>query len=154
MNRTTNYQLNQWEASDRVLRTDFNSDNAKIDAAIKAETDARTSAVSAINTQLSKKGNCRVWFSRYTGDGLCGDAHPKYIYFPETPILAIVYSLTDKNFTLLVPGTTQGALFGSVYLENLLDWSGNSVGMRAESPIQVMNVDGYQYLVVALFSAS
>ena len=36
MNYTKNYQLNQWEASDRVLREDFNSDNRKIDAAIAA----------------------------------------------------------------------------------------------------------------------
>ena len=36
MNYTQNYQLNQWEASDRVLREDFNSDNRKIDAAIAA----------------------------------------------------------------------------------------------------------------------
>ena len=34
MTKTTNYQLNQWDATDRVLRTDFNSDNQKIDAAI------------------------------------------------------------------------------------------------------------------------
>ena len=36
MDYTQNYQLNQWEATDRVLREDFNSDNAKIDAAIAA----------------------------------------------------------------------------------------------------------------------
>ena len=34
MNATTNYQLSQWEAEDRVLRTDFNADNAKIEAAL------------------------------------------------------------------------------------------------------------------------
>ena len=34
-NYTTNYQLNQWEPTDQVLRTDFNADNAKIDAALK-----------------------------------------------------------------------------------------------------------------------
>ena len=34
-NYTTNYQLNQWEPTDQVLRTDFNVDNAKIDAALK-----------------------------------------------------------------------------------------------------------------------
>lgn len=34
-NQTTNYQLNQWEATDQVLRTDFNADNAKIDAALE-----------------------------------------------------------------------------------------------------------------------
>ena len=33
--QTANYGLNQWEAGDQVLRTEFNADNAKIDAAIK-----------------------------------------------------------------------------------------------------------------------
>ena len=33
-NYTTNYQLNQWEPTDQVLRTDFNQDNAKIEAAL------------------------------------------------------------------------------------------------------------------------
>ena len=35
MNQTANYQLSQWEATDRILMSDFNSDNAKIDAALK-----------------------------------------------------------------------------------------------------------------------
>ena len=54
-NHTTNYQLNQWEATDQVRRTDFNEDNAKIDAALEAnaqaiaaETEARTQAVTAL----------------------------------------------------------------------------------------------------------
>ncbi|SFO96743.1 Microcystin-dependent protein [Oscillibacter sp. PC13] len=34
MQQTTNYQLNQWDPADRILRTDFNSDNEKIDAAL------------------------------------------------------------------------------------------------------------------------
>ena len=34
MKKTTNYQLNQWAKSDRILMADFNADNAKIDAAI------------------------------------------------------------------------------------------------------------------------
>ena len=28
-NHTTNYDLCQWEATDQVLRTDFNQDNAR-----------------------------------------------------------------------------------------------------------------------------
>ena len=32
--QTANYQLNQWEAEDKVLRTEFNADNAKLDAAL------------------------------------------------------------------------------------------------------------------------
>ena len=39
-NHTTNYDLNQWEGTDKVLRTEFNDDNAKIDAALKANADA------------------------------------------------------------------------------------------------------------------
>lgn len=34
-NQTTNLGLNQWAASDAILRTDFNNDNAKVDAAYK-----------------------------------------------------------------------------------------------------------------------
>ncbi len=34
MRKTANYDLCQWDAEDRILREDFNSDNEKIDAAI------------------------------------------------------------------------------------------------------------------------
>ena len=40
MTKTTNYQLNQWAKSDRVMMDDFNADNTKIDAALKANADA------------------------------------------------------------------------------------------------------------------
>ena len=40
MTKTTNYQLNQWAKSDRLMMDDFNADNAKIDAALKANADA------------------------------------------------------------------------------------------------------------------
>ena len=35
-NQTANFGLNQWAATDKVLREEFNADNAKIDAAILA----------------------------------------------------------------------------------------------------------------------
>ena len=35
-NHTPNFNLCQWEADDKVLRSDFNADNQKIDAALKA----------------------------------------------------------------------------------------------------------------------
>lgn len=34
LNTTDNYQLNQWEGTDRILRTDFNKDNLKTDDAV------------------------------------------------------------------------------------------------------------------------
>ena len=35
MNKTPNYQLNQWDKSDRIQMEDFNADNAKIEAALE-----------------------------------------------------------------------------------------------------------------------
>ena len=40
MNQTANYGLNQWDEQDRILREDFNADNAKIEAALAALTKA------------------------------------------------------------------------------------------------------------------
>ena len=34
--QTANYGLNQWAAEDQVVRTEFNEDNAKIDAALNS----------------------------------------------------------------------------------------------------------------------
>ena len=59
-NQTTNYQLNQWEPIDQVLRTDFNADNAKLDAALKSLSDqviqkADASTVSALSQAVAAK---------------------------------------------------------------------------------------------------
>ena len=34
MQKTPNFQLNQWEKADRIMMEDFNSDNAKLEAAL------------------------------------------------------------------------------------------------------------------------
>ena len=34
MKQTSNYQLNQWELTDRIRMEDFNGDNEKVDAAL------------------------------------------------------------------------------------------------------------------------
>ena len=51
-NQTTNYQLNQWEPTDPVLRTDFNADNAKIETAL-ASLEARVSVLSRVVRDLA-----------------------------------------------------------------------------------------------------
>ena len=40
MQHTQNYQLSRWEKDDRIMMEDFNADNEKIDAALKANADA------------------------------------------------------------------------------------------------------------------
>ena len=44
-NYTQHYQLSQWQPQDRVLRTEFNQDNARLDAAIRAAVPAGTIAL-------------------------------------------------------------------------------------------------------------
>lgn len=63
-NQTSNYGLSQWEATDKVLREEFNQDNAKIDAALAQEKAAREEAVAAVAATVTKI----VWGS-YTGNG-------------------------------------------------------------------------------------
>ena len=51
MEQTSNYQLNQWDKTDRIQMEDFNADNAKIDAALAAEAEAREAADTALASQ-------------------------------------------------------------------------------------------------------
>ena len=74
---TSHYQMHQWEASDRFLRTDFNTDFQKIDAAIKGvETAANTAlALKADKTELTQacgaldEAKCETLTGSYTGNG-------------------------------------------------------------------------------------
>ena len=88
MTKTEHYQLNQWEAADQVRRTDFNADNAKIDAALagkadnsafaqlqaanalKADSSSVSSQFSTANSRLTAlEGRVEVIVGSYTGDG-------------------------------------------------------------------------------------
>ena len=70
MTKTTNYQLNQWAKSDRIMMDDFNADNQKIDAALKANADAMP----------------RILHGSYTGDG----ADTRTISLPFTPKAVLI----------------------------------------------------------------
>ena len=61
-NYTENYGLCQWEATDGVLRTDFNEDNTKIDTALKGLSDqvtqkAAQSTVNDLTQIVNQKAN-------------------------------------------------------------------------------------------------
>ena len=80
MNYTQNYKLNQWAALDKVQRTDFNADNAKIDAAL--------GALSA------GKGNAQIVTGSYTGSGRVGSYSANRLYFDHKPVLVLVSGLS------------------------------------------------------------
>ena len=49
---TANYGLCQWEAGDQFIRSEFNQDNAKIDAALKRVADTAAADLQAVRVQL------------------------------------------------------------------------------------------------------
>lgn len=63
MKKTTNYQLNQWEKSDRIQMEDFNSDNMKVEQVLAAQAEALNAAV----RELSKSPFVIGVLSNYTG---------------------------------------------------------------------------------------
>ena len=129
MNQTANYHLNLWEPSDRILREDFNGDNAKLDAALKNR-------------------NCRYYLSSYVG----GELEGNLLTFPQPPVLVVVLGHRTSMVTL------QGAnrlyinydadkydTATAVWEGSTLSWSGGASGY--------MSITGQTYLVFALLDA-
>ena len=84
-NYTTNYQLNQWEAGDQVLRTEFNRDNQKIDAALAGLAGQNEELEAALAATAAGAGNCQMELFTYTGTGTCGAGNPTRVQFSHLP---------------------------------------------------------------------
>ena len=98
-NHTTNYNLCQWLATDQVQRTDFNADNAKIDAALAdlennkaALTDLEPleSSIQQITADLTK-----LTFGTYSGD----DAVSRTINLGFTPTAVLLFDSYGRTMT-------------------------------------------------------
>ena len=85
-NYTTNYQLCQWEATDKVLRTDFNQDNQKIDAALS--------------------GLAKISAGAYTGNG----AETQAITLPFTPKVVFVCTGAGEMRSVTAPAQYYGGV--------------------------------------------
>ena len=96
MNATTNYQLSQWEAEDRVLRTDFNADNAKIDAALKAIADQAHRAELLIE-QANYREYEQLLKKLYAGQSPEQPSHLRYDAFLDTSKIASMSSSLSRK---------------------------------------------------------
>lgn len=129
-NYTENYGLCQWEATDQVLRTEFNEDNAKIEAALTAR-------------------NCQVWTTTYTGDG----ADSKTLTFPHRPHFVLIMghyiqTLMMPHASHMHPRTTGGNMYPLevLWTEYSVTFSYEAAGNNAYGS----NVKGEFYAVLAL----
>ena len=129
MQKTTNYQLCQWDGEDRILRTDFNEDNAKIDAALNAR-------------------NCQVYLTSYTGD----DSTTRTITFPHKPVLIIV--LGSSSIMVAIRGYGYANLISSinVYRKPAVTWGETSFTWELENidPLYGVNSKDAPYQMFAL----
>ena len=151
-NHTTNYNLNQWEATDKVLRTEFNEDNAKIDAALAGLAGTAAEHTAAI----AGLGNCRIERFSYTGTGTYGSGNPTKITFAKRPLLFFI--LGQNAFFMgsrLAEKATiiKFASYGATVRSPILTWSGNQVSFYdVDEAFGQMNHSGSTYWVFALYA--
>lgn len=173
---TSNYNLCQWEPEDKVLRTDFNADNAKIDAAIaavdsritgvagskasaaslaelKSTVEDLSATVSGQGGALRKRGNCQVAATSYTGDGQKTRTHslgvkPALVFISGGAQMTIGYGCT-----LTYNHENSVSAVG-------VEWSGNSFTLRSLSTSisddarAIGNRSGVVYQMIILYDMS
>ena len=110
-NHTEHYELNQWLAADQVLRTDFNADNAKLDAALEdlESRKANQSALSALSSTMSalsanlSANLTKITFGSYSGDNAASRTvslgfTPKAVFLMESQGRVLYYGGTSLYY--------------------------------------------------------
>ena len=153
-NYTENFSLCQWEATDQVLRTEFNEDNAKVDAVLVEN----MAAITALTVQLSAKGNCQIETFSYTGTGTYGEENPTVIEFSGAPLLYVILgyrTLVAGSYRAIHTQAIQYDSFGSsTYMTTLTTaWAGPQLQIvSTRSGYQQINEGGQTYQVIALYA--
>ena len=156
MKKTTNYQLNQWDKSDRIQMEDFNADNLKIEQALAEHSEAQAEMMAA----LTKCGNCRIVYGSYAGNGKYGSGNQNSLSFDLPPIFVMVipdYYVNNTDAVRLnllknVPYSI-GCPENSGYL-NTVSWSGNRVQWYGASSHGQFNSTSYTYYYFALLDTN
>ena len=134
MKHTEHYQLNQWEANDKVQRTDFNADNAKIDAALQS--------------LKTGKGNCKIITGQYRGNGECDHFHKNSLSFPQQPLMVFIQG--DRNCWMICGSELASVDGGSTGGFINITWNGSTVSWYGSNDHDQLNVASaiYRYTAV------
>lgn len=151
MNKTANFQLTQWEKTDRIMMEDFNRDNAAIDAALKSNADK----AAALQTALAGAGNCSIEIKSYTGNGNYGQNNPTRITFSKKPKFVL---LCGYSFLLLLMGKENAPFVGffasdRIYTCNIVySWSGNTLQFHSTQNAYAQgNTSNQLYQAIAFY---
>ena len=138
MKQTQNYQLNQWEKTDRIKMEDFNQDNQKIETALD---------------NMKALCNCQIYLTSYTGTGKLEE---RTFTFPHRPM------------AVMLVGDSSTSAFGvrgysslCVYVINShygpsISWGDNSItfGKNASSPHHICNGPSCNYVMAVFLDAA
>lgn len=151
--QTPNYRLSRWAGTDRILMEEFNSDNEKIDTALKANADK----AAALQTALAGAGNCEIKMLSYTGSGQYGTSSPTTVTFPKMPA---GFFLCGAETYLVVRGGDDHALMiyytgSTTYVSQMqVSWKGNQFQISSSKPTYQLNEEGVPYWGLAFYQKS
>ena len=154
-NYTEHYQLSQWERTDKVLMEDFNGDNAKLDAALKAQADAlaglseaadsHAASLAQHNSAIARLGTCAVYTTSYTGN----DGSSRSYSFPGYPVFVYIRNpAADQPFPFL------RGMSDSMATSYNARWSSRGLSLNAGGSRAGFNFSGTTYHVMALLDMS
>ena len=143
--KTEHYELNQWLATDQVLRTDFNADNAKIDAVLD-DLDTRTAALEAAS---AGHGNCQIYRQTYSGNG----GSSRSFTFSRTPCLVMLQGAGYTCVAIYGQYSANCLAINGSGKEGTATWSWSSVQFTFSAPEYCCNKSGNQYVMVAFMAA-
>ena len=155
MTKTTNYQLPEWEKTDRIQMKDFNDMTATLDAALKANADAAAAASAAV----ALCGNCKIETSTYTGTGTYGSANPTTLTFPKRPTAVILFGY--QTLLLITDKFSAGKSAVLGYYGNYASWDDNCYPTWTGSTLKIVsgskalnqaNEQGVVYQVIAFYA--
>lgn len=152
---TSNYQLNQYELTDRIQMENFNNDNSKIDKALKTNADAVASA----QATMSKLGNCNIEYGTYKGTNTFGASNPNRLTFKGKPLLVIVENQAqdaswDYHLRMMHGCNWAVADRGNSNYNNVVSWGSNYVQWyNTVTQACQFNHGNYTYSYVAFLAA-
>jgi len=149
MTHTQNYNLSQWEKTDRILMENFNSDNAAIDAALAAHA-----------AQLAHTGSCSVEVFTYTGsvDQYASTQPSVAINFRKRPNAFIIVGSEGRMIgggNLSKGFSNSFDTYGTTQFRTVpLSWSGGRLSFAINDSLhfETFNVLNRQYLAIAFYS--
>ena len=149
-NHTANFQLNQWEATDQVLRTDFNDDNTKIDTALNSlssNVQNHATQLSQIQTTLSKCGTCKFHYQSYVGDG----KRKRDFTFPSKP--PILFLTSDRGYSFAILADAKSNANEDAYMR--FTWTDATLSINTTADyVPPFNTEDITYHMLALLDAS